>query len=47
MAQDQTKKEALFNEVKGSLFEYLVAKGLALHSGEIRHPQRGRHNDLV
>lgn len=29
MAQDQTKKEALFNEVKGSLFEYLVAKRLA------------------
>lgn len=33
MAQDQTKKEALFNEVKGSLFEYLVAKELALKSG--------------
>jgi hypothetical protein len=30
MSQDQTKKEALFNEVKGSLFEYLVAKRLAL-----------------
>ena len=30
MAQDQTKKEALFNEVKGSLFEFLVAKGLAI-----------------
>lgn len=29
MAQDQTKKEALFNEVKGSLFEYLVAKEIA------------------
>ncbi|MGE3610228.1 MAG: hypothetical protein AB7I27_11615 [Bacteriovoracaceae bacterium] len=29
MAQDQTKKEALFNEVKGSLFEYLVCKELA------------------
>jgi hypothetical protein len=30
MAQDQTKKEALFNEVKGSLFEYLVAKEVAM-----------------
>lgn len=30
MAQDQTKKEALFNEVKGSLFEYLVAKDIAI-----------------
>lgn len=30
MAQDQTKKEALFNEVKGSLFEYLVAKDIAV-----------------
>lgn len=29
MSQDQTKKEALFNEVKGSLFEYLVARHLA------------------
>lgn len=29
MAQDQTKKEALFNEVKGSLFEYLVARQIA------------------
>lgn len=29
MSQDQTKKEALFNEVKGSLFEYLVAKEIA------------------
>lgn len=29
MTQDQTKKEALFNEVKGSLFEYLVSKKLA------------------
>lgn len=36
MAQDQTKKEALFNEVKGSLFEYLVAKDLAIKSqGEL------------
>jgi hypothetical protein len=34
MAQDQTKKEALFNEVKGSLFEYLVARLLAQKSGE-------------
>lgn len=33
MAQDLTKKEALFNEVKGSLFEYLVAKELANKSG--------------
>ena len=32
MAQDQTKKEALFNEVKGSLFEYLVARELAVVS---------------
>ena len=30
MAQDQTKKEALFNEVKGSLFEYLVAREIAV-----------------
>lgn len=30
MSQDQTKKEALFNEVKGSLFEYLVAKEIAI-----------------
>lgn len=30
MAQDHIKKEALFNEVKGSLFEYLVAKEIAL-----------------
>jgi hypothetical protein len=30
MTQDQTKKEALFNEVKGSLFEYLVAKRLSI-----------------
>lgn len=30
MAQDQTRKEALFNEVKGSLFEYLVAKEIAI-----------------
>lgn len=29
-----TKKEALFNEVKGSLFEYLVARKLASEGGE-------------
>ena len=29
MTQDHIKKEALFNEVKGSLFEYLVAKEVA------------------
>lgn len=29
MSQDQIKKEALFNEVKGSLFEYLLAKRLS------------------
>jgi hypothetical protein len=29
MTQDQTKKEALFNEVKGSLFEYLIAKKIS------------------
>lgn len=34
MSQDQTKKEALFNEVKGSLFEYLMARRLAQKSGE-------------
>lgn len=33
MAQGLTKKEALFNEVKGSLFEYLVAKNLAQQAG--------------
>lgn len=27
--QDQTKKEALFNEVKGSLFEFLMARKIA------------------
>lgn len=32
MAQDHTKKEALFNEVKGSLFEYLVGKEIAVNS---------------
>ena len=30
----QTKKEALFNEVKGSLFEYLIARRLSQMSGE-------------
>lgn len=34
MAQDQTKKEALFNEVKGSLFEYLLGKNLSAMKGE-------------
>jgi hypothetical protein len=34
MAQDQTKKEALFNEVKGSLFEYLVAREIAVTGKE-------------
>ncbi len=34
MTQDQTKKEALFNEVKGSLFEYLVCKQIAIKSNE-------------
>lgn len=34
MGQDQTKKEALFNEVKGSLFEFLVARGLAKSGGD-------------
>lgn len=34
MDQDHVKKEALFNEVKGSLFEYLVASSLAKDSGE-------------
>jgi hypothetical protein len=31
---EQAKKEALFNEVKGSLFEFLVGKFLAQKSGE-------------
>lgn len=34
MAQDSTKKEALFNEVKGSLFEYLVAKEIAVKASD-------------
>jgi hypothetical protein len=34
MAQDQTKIEALFNEVKGSLFEYLLGKNLAREAGD-------------
>ena len=34
MPQDQTKKEALFNEVKGSLFEYLMCRRLSELSGE-------------
>ena len=33
MDHENIKKEALFNEVKGSLFEYLVASGLAKDSG--------------
>lgn len=33
MNKDLIKKEALFNEVKGSLFEYLVAKEIAIASG--------------
>lgn len=33
MAQGETKKEALFNEVKGSLFEYLVGKEISVRSG--------------
>ena len=32
--QDQVKKEALFNEVKGSLFEYLVASELAIQGND-------------
>lgn len=34
MAQGTTKKEALFNEVKGSLFEYLVAREIAVKGNE-------------
>lgn len=34
MAQGQTNKEALFNEVKGSLFEYLMGRSLAQLAGE-------------
>jgi hypothetical protein len=34
MAQGQTNKEALFNEVKGSLFEYLMGRRLAQLSNE-------------
>lgn len=33
MNQDHIKKEALFNEVKGSLFEYLLAKNLSQKAG--------------
>lgn len=33
MEQEHIKKEALFNEVKGSLFEYLVASALAKDAG--------------
>ena len=41
MSQDQVKKEALFNEVKGSLFEYLVAKNLAKKRDEELRFQEG------
>ncbi len=41
MGQDLTKKEALFNEVKGSLFEYLVARHLAVAAGEELSFQQG------
>lgn len=34
MAQGETKREALFNEVKGSLFEYLVGKEIAVRAGD-------------
>jgi hypothetical protein len=34
VAQGDTKKEALFNEVKGSLFEYLVGKEIAVRAGD-------------
>ncbi len=34
MAQGEAKKEALFNEVKGSLFEYLVARGIAVENND-------------
>jgi hypothetical protein len=34
MAQGESKKEALFNEVKGSLFEYLVGKEIAVRAGD-------------
>lgn len=45
MAQDHTKKEALFNEVKGSLFEYLVAREIAVKgAGELLfHESLGRN----
>ena len=37
MSQNQTNKEALFNEVKGSLFEYLMARRISqLSGGELR-----------
>lgn len=48
MAQGLTKKEALFNEVKGSLFEYLVAKELAVKSnGELKFQQSLDKNYLT
>jgi hypothetical protein len=33
MSNSHINKEALFNEIKGSLFEYLVARNLASYSG--------------
>ncbi|MFP5384532.1 MAG: hypothetical protein ACLGHN_00540 [Bacteriovoracia bacterium] len=48
MAQDHIKKEALFNEVKGSLFEYLVGKELSvLGSGELFFQQSLDKNYLT
>lgn len=48
MAQDQTKKEALFNEVKGSLFEYLIAREIAVKgSGELSFQQTLDKNYLT
>ncbi len=41
MGQKKAKKEALFNEVKGSLFEYLVARELAVATGEELSFQQG------
>lgn len=46
--QDNTKKEALFNEVKGSLFEYLVARNLAVKAGaELKFQQSLDKNYLT
>lgn len=41
MEQEHIKKEALFNEVKGSLFEYLVASSLARGAKIEREFQQG------